>query len=169
MIIVKSDVLLDEHKMTVLVKESESNYGSDNDKLDSPTKIVDALNHLFHVNRKAEEYLYLICLTTKCHPISVFEVSHGTCDATYVRGRELLIRALLCGASNVVIVHNHPSGDPEPSTDDMMITNQLQKACGLVGIELEDHIIIAGDGYYSFRERNHTNLQEMEAHNEENK
>lgn len=60
-------------------------------------------------------------MTCKCKPISFFEVSHGTHNASLADGREILIRALLCGAANIIIVHNHPSGVPEPSREDMLL------------------------------------------------
>ena len=107
-----------------------------------------------------QEYLYLVCMTCRCKPISFFEVSHGTYNTTVVNCREILIRALLRGATNIIIIHNHPSGVPEPSREDVQITKKLQEASELIGIQFSDHIIIGRDGYYSFNEEKMKLLQQ---------
>lgn len=64
----------------------------------------------------------------------------------------MLIRALLCGATNIIIVHNHPSGSPNPSRNDNQVTERISKAAKLVDINLCDHIIVGRDGYFSYNE-----------------
>lgn len=64
------------------------------DSLDSPDKIVEVMEEVFHLSDKAEEYMYLICMMAGCRPISFFEVSHGTCNAALVGVREAFVRAL---------------------------------------------------------------------------
>ena len=93
----------------------------------------------------------MLALNTKCRVIGLFEISHGTVNECLVSPREVLIRALLCGAAAIFLVHNHPSGDPQPSTMDTVVTKRMQQACKMIGIELLDHIIV-GDHYYSFLE-----------------
>ena len=147
----KSSIVLDDNYKNVLVKDFAKNYvGVDN--LQSPANIVQVMNDVFNISNQAEEYLYLVCMTCRCKPISFFEVSHGTYNTTVVNCREILIRALLCGATNIIIIHNHPSGVPEPSREDVQITKKLQEASELIGIQFSDHIIIGRDGYYSFNE-----------------
>ena len=147
----KSSIVLDDNFKNVLVKDFAKNYvGVDN--LQSPANIVQVMNDVFNISNQAEEYLYLVCMTCRCKPISFFEVSHGTYNITIVNCREILIRALLCGATNIIIIHNHPSGNPEPSTEDVKITRKLKEASDLIGIQFIDHIIIGKDGYYSFNE-----------------
>lgn len=98
----KSSIVLDDDFKNVLVKDFAKNYaGVDN--LRSPSNIVQVMNDVFDLENQAEEYLYLICMTCKCKPISFFEVSHGTHNASLAGGREILIRALLCGAANIII------------------------------------------------------------------
>lgn len=97
-----------------------------------------------------EEYVYLICMNTKCSPIGFFETSHGTCNMALVSPREILIRSLLCNAANIVLVHNHPSGDPAPSREDDQMTRRIQTAAGIIGIDFLDHIIIGEETYYSY-------------------
>ena len=155
----KSSIVLDDNFKNVLVKDFAKNYvGLDN--LQSPANIVQVMNDVFNISNQAEEYLYLVCMTCRCKPISFFEVSHGTYNTTVVNCREILIRALLCGATNIIIIHNHPSGVPEPSREDVQITKKLQEASELIGIQFSDHIIIGRDGYYSFNEEKMKLLQQ---------
>ena len=155
----KSSIVLDDNYKNVLVKDFAKNYvGVDN--LQSPANIVQVMNDVFNISNQAEEYLYLVCMTCRCKPISFFEVSHGTYNTTVVNCREILIRALLCGATNIIIIHNHPSGEQEPSREDVQITKKLQEASELIGIQFSDHIIIGRDGYYSFNEEKMKLLQQ---------
>lgn len=102
----KSDIIIDENCKVVLVKDFAKKYTGIN-ILNSPEKTVQVMNDIFALDKQAEEYLYLIVMTTKCKPVSFFEVSHGTYNASLVGIREILIRALPCGAANIIIIHNH--------------------------------------------------------------
>lgn len=147
--ITKYKTELNENRCNVLVKESATNYNADN--LNNPKAITNMLNTCFIMNRLAEEYLYLIALDTKNKPVGVFEVSHGTVNASLISPREIFIRLLLVGASYFVISHNHPSGDCTPSKEDIQVTRRLKECADMMGLSLLDHIII-GDGYNSLRE-----------------
>lgn len=147
----KSKVVLDNQYRNVLVREFSKNYSSLN-KLASPADIARVMTDVFDLTNQAEEYLYLLAMTAKCKPVSFFEVSHGTCCASVAGVREIMVRALLCGAVNIVIIHNHPSGSSQPSGEDMKATNRLKAASDIIGIHLCDHIIVARDGFLSFRE-----------------
>lgn len=140
---------LDENRHNVLVKESATNYNADN--LNNPELIVKMLNDCFNMNRLAEEHLYLIALNTKTKPLGVFEVSHGTANASMVNPGEIFIRLLLVGASSFVVSHNHPSGDCTPSKEDIQTTRRLKECADIMGIMLLDHIIV-GDEYSSLKE-----------------
>lgn len=150
--ITKYSVELDADRKNVLVKENTKNCPEIN-RLDSPEKIVKMLNDLYHAKSLAEEYMWAIALDTKCQPIGVFEISHGTVDASLITPREIFVRLCLCGASRFVMAHNHPSGDVTPSTQDMQVTKQVKEAGKIMSIVLLDHVII-GEGVYSFRENN---------------
>ena len=100
------------------------------------------------------EMFILICLNTKNFVNCIHLVSIGTLDRAIVTPREILKTALLSNAASIAFVHNHPSGDPEPSEEDLRITRRLIDAGKIVGIELLDHIIIGnGGGFHSFKER----------------
>lgn len=140
---------LDKNKHNVLVKEKAFNYQCDS--LDNPKSIVKMLNECFHLNKMAEEYLYMIALDTKCHPLGIFEISHGTVNSSLVTPREIFIRAILCGAVQIILVHNHPSGEVNPSKEDYNVYNRIKECGDILNISLADNIIV-GNGYYSFLE-----------------
>ncbi len=100
-----------------------------------------------------KEELRLAFLDTRQQFISDITVSVGTVDASLVSVREVMIEALKHNAVNIVLIHNHPSGDPMPSKEDHKVTSAIDRACDLIGIKLNDHIIIGDNTYYSFRER----------------
>ena len=144
------DVELDE-KIPILVKDRSVNYTDVGaGKLEQPELIVSVLNSVFRLDKKAEEYMYLICLDTKGHPIGFFAISKGTVKSSFCNPREVLIRALLSGATGIVLAHNHPSGDSTPSIDDMHVTKRLKEACQIIGIEFWDHIIVCEENFTSF-------------------
>lgn len=138
---------LDQNRHNVLVKESATNYYSDN--FNDPGAISNMLNECFGLNRLAEEHAYLIAMSTKCKPLGVFEVSHGTINLSIMNPREIFIRLLLVGATSFVLVHNHPSGDCTPSKEDVAVTKRIKGCADIMGISLLDHIVV-GDGYNSF-------------------
>ncbi|ATJ83405.1 DNA repair protein RadC [Halomonas beimenensis] len=81
------------------------------------------------------------------------ELFRGTIDSASVYPREVVKRALACNAAAVILVHNHPSGDPEPSDADRRITQRLKEALGLVEIRVIDHIVVGSQGCDSFAEQ----------------
>ncbi len=101
---------------------------------------------------------------TECHRILYLNTKYaliqddlheyGTIDETRVYIREIVARALQLKASKIVIAHNHPSGDHEPSKADAVITQQLISACETVGVELVDHVIVSQTGHFSFKSNN---------------
>jgi DNA repair protein RadC len=84
--------------------------------------------------------------------IGVHTIAVGTVDYCVVNPREVFKAALLCNATSLVLAHNHPSGEPAPSQDDIRLTRDLQKAAELLDIELMDHIVIGEARYASFLE-----------------
>lgn len=150
--VTKYKIELNQNRHNVIVKDDAVNYQNVTNKFDSPEAVVQLMNDCFRLSSQAEEYVYMLAFDTKCHLLGVFEVTHGTVNASMISPREIYVRALLCGASCIMLVHNHPSGDTEPSTDDVKSTKRVKEAGQIVGIGLVDHIII-GDGYCSLLER----------------
>lgn len=98
-----------------------------------------------------KEHFYIIALNSRNHTIA--EVSVGSLNASIVHPREVFAEAIKNKAASVVFAHNHPSGDPEPSEDDLMITKKLVESGKILGIEVFDHIIVAKDDFFSFKNR----------------
>jgi len=88
-----------------------------------------------------QERFVVACLNVKNRIQSVFDVTVGTVDASLVHPREVFKPAIIEGASSVILSHNHPSGDPTPSREDMEVTRRLEQAGELIGIEVMDHIV----------------------------
>lgn len=141
---------LDQDRKNVLVKESSHNY-PDMEKLNNPENIAYMLNKVFRADKQAEEHAYLIAMDCKCQPIGVFNLSHGIATGSYVGKREIFVRLCLCGAVGFVLAHNHPSGDPFPSEQDVNITKQIKACADLMEITMYDHIIIGNENLYSFQ------------------
>ena len=99
-----------------------------------------------------QEQFRILLLDSQHRLIRVCLISQGSLNAAVVHPREVLRPAILASAQAVVLVHNHPSGDTEPSEDDVRLTYRIEEACGLLGIELLDHIVLGAEGFRSLRE-----------------
>jgi DNA repair protein RadC len=100
-----------------------------------------------------KEVFYCLMLDVKNRLIREARISEGTLSASLVHPREAFRDAIKESAASVIFVHNHPSGDPAPSRDDILITEKLSAAGETVGIKVLDHVIVAGDSYTSMREK----------------
>lgn len=120
-------------------------------KISHPKDIFELLKN--EVATKKKEYFKLICLNTRNQIIAIENISIGTLNSALAHPREIFYSAIKNLANSIIVVHNHPSGDPSPSTQDIEITKKLQKAGDLLGIELTDHIIITKDNYFSFKQK----------------
>jgi len=98
-----------------------------------------------------KEHFYIIALNSRGH--SIAEVSVGSLNASVVHPREVFTEAIKNKAASVVFAHNHPSGDPEPSEDDLLLTKKLVESGKILGIEVFDHIIVVKDGFFSFKNK----------------
>lgn len=100
------------------------------------------------------EKLILVCLDNKNQPTSINTVSVGSLNSSIVHPREVFKVAILSNSANIIVYHNHPSGDVTPSKEDINITERLKEAGKILGIELIDHIIVGSNSsYYSFKEK----------------
>jgi len=104
-----------------------------------------------HGNRAVEEF-GAVLLDTKHRILRTVIVSVGTLDSSVVHPREVFREATTAGAAAVVLFHNHPSGDPRPSPDDVELTERLVASGVVLGIEVLDHVILADTRYFSFKE-----------------
>lgn len=145
---------LTDNKRVVLEKEVSMNYPELSYRITSPYDVVELGKEFMQIHKKPEEYMYMICMNVKNKVIGIFEISHGTVNASLVSPREVFQKALLANAVSIILMHNHPSGDPTPSREDIEITKRLVDAGNIVNVEVLDHIII-GDRYTSLKEKGH--------------
>ncbi len=103
------------------------------------------------MSRESREQFRILFLDRKNVLIADEVHATGTVDHTPVYSREVVKRALDLGASAIIMVHNHPSGDPAPSAGDIDMTEEIKEAAGSLGISLHDHVIIGRDGHASFK------------------
>jgi DNA repair protein RadC len=101
-----------------------------------------------------KEHFYVVMLNSKHAVIGIRTVSIGSLDAVLVHPRELFKDPIRKGASAIILAHNHPSCDPTPSEEDLLLTKRLVQAGDILGISIEDHIVIGGRKYLSLREHN---------------
>ena len=101
----------------------------------------------------AYERFIALALSTKNHVIAVLPVSSGSLNASIVHPRELFQRAILSNCASLILAHNHPSGDPTPSPEDIQLTRKLVEAGQLLDIPVLDNVILGYGRYFSFKER----------------
>lgn len=111
----------------------------------------DILPYLKFIRTKKQEYVLCLSLDGGCHLIARRVVTIGTLTSSLIHPREIFTGPLKDRAASVVIAHNHPSGDPNPSRKDIEVTQQLVAAGILLGIPLRDHVVIAKNSHFSFK------------------
>ena len=126
------------------------NNSLNNEVINNSSAVFNYFKNIF-LNKK-QEYFYCLYLDSKKHVISNKLLFMGTLNRSIVHPREVFKEAYLLSASSIICVHNHPSGNVEPSKDDIDITNQLSSIGYIMGIKLVDHLIIGSNTYYSFLE-----------------
>jgi len=119
-------------------------------KIGWPEDVAQFLRHVADYDRESAKILHL---DTKNQVIGVENISTGSLNASIVHPREAVKGAILNNSNAVIFVHNHPSGNPEPSREDKEVHKNLKAAFGTVGIDLLDSIIIGKDGHYSLKEK----------------
>ena len=100
------------------------------------------------IEHEPVEVCVVLLLTTKHQAIAVHEMGRGTLDSCPVHPRDVFTSALLANAAGVIVAHNHPSGDPTPSAEDVALSRRLHEAGLLLGINVLDHVIVTAEGRY---------------------
>lgn len=134
-----------------MVKEDSALY--EVPVIKSPTEVYQAAKQLLALHEEPEEHFCILCLNAKNKIVGIHTISIGSLNASIVHPREVFKAAMLNNANGIICLHNHPSGDPEPSRDDLEITRRLVKAGEIIGIEVLDHIIIGEQSYLSMKEK----------------
>jgi len=120
--------------------------------LNNSLKIYEYFKDL--VGDKKQEYFYTVYVDTKGRYIDKKCLFVGTINNSIVHPREIFKEAYLLSANGIICIHNHPSGDPTPSKEDVMITKKIKEIGMIHGIRLVDHLIVGANSYYSFYEDN---------------
>jgi len=132
-----------------IIRENMSVYIA-TERFTSPQQVFEMFRDLIF---ETKEHFLALHLDGKNKIICLDRVSVGSLNQSIVNVREVMKSALLSSAAAVLLIHNHPSGDPSPSDEDVTITKRLKEAGDLIGIPVLDHIIIGDNRYVSFVER----------------
>lgn len=133
-----------------LSKRLENSFNNDKkNTVKSPEDAIKAVKN--QLKGKKKEHFLLLSLDTRNHLINTHTVSIGSLDSSIVHPREVFKEAISSSAASVIFVHNHPSGDPQPSQDDIKLTKRLVEVGEILGIEVLDHIIICDKEYLSMK------------------
>jgi DNA repair protein RadC len=133
---------------SLLIEEQE---GKSSQAITSPDEIVGLIRS--KISDFSKEQFLVISLDTRNRPLGINNVSVGTLTASLVHPRETFECAIRKHAASIIVSHNHPSGDEEPSEEDIKITQRLKEAGKIMGIELLDHIVVTKGGYCSMKEK----------------
>ena len=121
-------------------------------KVKSPEDVIRVVKN--RLKGKKKEHFLVLSLDTRNHPIDIQTVSIGSLDSSIVHPREVFREAITSCAASVIFVHNHPSGDPEPSEEDIKLTKRLAEVGEIMGIEVLDHVILCDQLYLSMKAKN---------------
>lgn len=127
-----------------VVRERRVSY--DAERLTTPEQAVAAFTAL--LGEPDREYMIALMLDGKNRITSVHRISEGSLNQSIVHPRETFKAAILSNAASIILAHNHPSGDPSPSKEDMAITRRLVDAGEMLGIKVLDHVIVGTDGRF---------------------
>lgn len=133
-----------------MVKDYAKNYQLIGTLLTDPDAVVKMLNDLLKLDKRPEEFMYLITTNTKQKPNGIHMISKGSVDMALCPPKNIFMRVLLSGCPNFFLVHNHPSGSPKPSKEDDEVCKALINGSQLLGLRLSDFIIIGKNTYYSY-------------------
>ena len=113
----------------------------------------DVFRHFAELEKETREIFYVVLLNNKNRKIREVKISEGSLTASLVHPREVYNPVIRESAAAVIFVHNHPSGDPAPSPEDIEITRRLKQVGEVIGVRVLDHVVIGRDRYYSFSDR----------------
>lgn len=150
--IVKYKTKLTEEGLAVLEKESSKNYPNIDKKIASPESAYLIARDLLKMHEETEEYMQMLCMNNKNVVTGILQISHGNVNSAIVGTREVFQKALLANAVSIILMHNHPSGDPMPSNEDIKVTERLVEAGKLLGVNVLDHLVIGRGRYVSLKE-----------------
>lgn len=134
----------------ILVKEKIKDYSNLPNKINNSNA---AYAHFEHLSELPQEEMHALYLNSQNQVIGTYQIHKGTQTNCIISPADIIRPALLCNATGIIIAHNHPSGDCNPSKDDLDITEKINNACELMKINLLDHIIIGDNKFYSIKKK----------------
>jgi len=134
-------------RYATMAAEIAATKPNDRPKVQDPEIAADLFSRV--LDGASREHAMSITLDAKHRPIAVRVETVGSLDHTFMSPREMLRSAILDNAAAVIVAHNHPSGDAEPSRDDESVTRRLAEAGRIVGVELLDHLVLGTDGAWT--------------------
>lgn len=137
------------------VKEKGGLYELENYRISSPEDGYKAINTILALHEESAERFGILTLNTKNKIVGIHILFIGSLNCSIVHPREVFQAALLNNARSIIAFHNHPSGDPTPSREDIEVTKRLVEAGRIMGIEVLDHVIVGDGKYVSLQEKGH--------------
>ena len=139
---------LPRYRVTLVREGSVSN---NNNHIRTPEDVVNILSADYDV--AVVEMAQMLALDTKNKIIGIFVISTGSLNASIIHPRDIFQRAILSNAASVILAHNHPSGDPTPSSEDIELTNKLVQVGKMMDLPILDHVVIGDGKFVSLKER----------------
>lgn len=137
-----------------MVREPAHRYNLKTRTIHGPEDADQAAREILKLDRQAQEVFAIFMLDTKNHITAVQEITRGSVNASIVHPREVFKAAVMANATSIICFHNHPSGNPNPSREDLSVTDRLIKAGHILDIPVLDHVIIGEPGsFVSLKER----------------
>lgn len=130
----------------LLVKEQEFKY---NQKICSTSDLVDFIMNVLNINNEAQEVVYLLSLNSRNQLVSFTEIARGGLNMCNISQNEIFKNVLLSNCNKFILAHNHPSGDPTPSKNDIEITKKILNSSKILNMEFLDHLVIGDNEYKS--------------------
>ena len=139
---------LPRYRVTLVREGSVSN---NNNHIRTPEDVVNILSADY--DAAVVEMAQMLALDTKNKILGIFVISTGSLNASIIHPRDIFQRAILSNAASVILVHNHPSGDPTPSSEDIELTNKLVQVGKMMDLPILDHVVIGDGKFVSLKER----------------
>jgi DNA repair protein RadC len=135
------------------VKERIKTYKGVENRINEPHDAYRLCKELLELDESPNEKFAIFALNTKNEIVGVHVVHQGTLNSSIVHPRDVFQRAILNNAASIICFHNHPSGDPTPTKEDVDVTRRLVKAGEILGIQVLDHIIVGEERFISLKEK----------------
>ncbi len=137
--------------LTELTRRMAKEVSRENLRLTTPQSVADY--YMQDMRHRTTEQVLLVMMDSKNRILKDLVISEGTVNTSIMPVREVFVHAVKYEAVNIILLHNHPSGDPSPSAEDIRVTKKISEAGNLMGISLMDHIIIGDNRYISLKEQ----------------